>query len=145
MPHWRHAEAAPSHAALAPCSTYSLEDKEGPAPLPLSLSPTCSSPSSLFSLPFFRIFPNPSELPRPTPFGRRLSPPAVDSGHPEENRRRHQLRLAEPRLPAVGIGLGSPKSSRRRCRPPPGPAADRHDCLRLRPPLPPTCSPTRPR
>ena len=28
---------------------------------------------------------------------------------PEANRRRHLLRLAEPRLPAVGIGLGSPK------------------------------------
>ena len=68
----------------------------------------------------------------------------VEYGRPEANRRRHLLRLAEPRLPAEGIGLGSPKSSPRRRLPPPGPTADRHDCRRLRPPLPPTCSLTHP-
>ena len=62
----------------------------------------------------------------------------------ELRRARLQLRLAEIRLPDVGIGLGSPKSSRRRRRPPLGPTAERHDCRRPRPPLPPPCSPTRP-
>ena len=50
------------------------------------------------SSPFFRIEIDRSELPKPTPFFRRVPHLAVDSGHPEASRHRQPLRLTELRL-----------------------------------------------
>ena len=105
MPHWHHAEAAPSHAALPPARPTPWRTSRALRPYRSLSRPSAHLPPPLLLLLFRSL------LYRSRARARCRSPPAVVRLLPARIDRHTEHRRILFSLPAEGIGVGSPRST----------------------------------